>query len=113
MSNPLIKIALTPGEALLASGLLGSTTTAQQAESTARTQIARGSYPFPVCQVAGTKQSRVVLVAEIERVLRGLQPTAPQETQVQPAYPPRRRGPGRPRNSALTPEPRLRAMPAG
>ena len=100
MSNPLIKIALTPGEALLASGLLGSTTTAQQAESTARTQIARGSYPFPVCQVAGTKQSRVVLVAEVERVLRGLQPTAPQETQAQPANPPRRRGPGRPRNSA-------------
>lgn len=41
---------------LLASGLLGSTTTAQQAESTARTQIARSSYPFPVCQVTGTKQ---------------------------------------------------------
>jgi hypothetical protein len=102
MSNTVIKIALTPGAALLASGLLGSTTTAQQAECTARTQIARGSYPFPVCHVAGTKQRRVVLVAEIERTLREMQPAANQEPEVQPAVPARRRGPGRPRKSALT-----------
>jgi len=102
MSNHLIKVALTPGEALLASGLLGSTAITQQAESTARTQIARGAFPFPLCLVPNTKQSRVVLVAEIKRTLRGMQQDTTQEPAVLPNDLPQRRGPGHPRKSVPT-----------
>lgn len=65
-------VAVSPGAALLLSGILKPSHSLERADATAWKQIARGGYPFPLREIPGaTRRKYVVLVSDIEGTLRG------------------------------------------
>ena len=86
-------LAITPGEALRLAGIARAGATLEMLESTARQQIFRGNFPFPVIQIKiGKKRWRnVVRIAEIEAQLNPPPPPPALEIAT-------KRGRGRPPN---------------
>ena len=87
--------ALTLGQALIFAGILPHGIETGAAETTARSLLRRGNYPFIFVDLpCGTARRRVVLIADVQAALAAWR-AAPGS---QPA-PPVKRGPGRPRKA--------------
>lgn len=93
--------ALSLGQALIHSAILSGDVSPRAAETTARSLLRRGNYPFVFVDLPpGLKQRRVVLVTDIQAALAAWR-AAP--TAAIHAASPLKRGPGRPRKLVAAP----------
>lgn len=99
MSISIPPLCVSPGRALIVAGLLKPEHAVEAAEKVAYTQIARGTFPFPLISFPSMKRKYLVRFSDIENILA--QKPATVSTAAEALESPRpRRARGRPRKAA-------------
>lgn len=72
VSGLLTPLTVSIGGALILAGLLSRDHSMRQADKAAHAQICRGTYPFPVITLSGSKRRHLVRVVDVESTLARL-----------------------------------------
>ena len=97
LQSPIRPLTVSIGGALILSGLLPADHPIRQADKAAHAQICRGSFPFPVITLDGSRRRHLVRIVDIEQTLARLVQRTEDATPNVPTPAQIKRGRGRPR----------------